>query len=80
MILLVCEDVKAAIAWARNDLMKVYPHKRSSTKLSVGGASAGGYLSLLSGLKICGVEPAPDCIVALYPITDPYVASIFSNL
>lgn len=31
----------------------------------------GGYLSLLSGLAITGLNPRPRAIIALYPITNP---------
>ena len=40
----------------------------SRGRLAVSGSSAGGYLALLSGLY---VEPKPNVILPIYPITDP---------
>lgn len=39
-----------------------------TTRLAVSGSSAGGYLALLAGLY---VEPKPQVIMPIYPITDP---------
>jgi acetyl esterase/lipase len=39
-----------------------------TTRLAVSGSSAGGYLALLAGLY---VEPKPQVILPIYPITDP---------
>lgn len=39
-----------------------------TSRLAVSGSSAGGYLSLLAGLY---VEPKPQVILPIYPITDP---------
>lgn len=44
------------------------PDAIDTTRLAVSGSSAGGYLALLAGLY---VEPKPQVILPIYPITDP---------
>lgn len=44
------------------------PGAIDTTRLAVSGSSAGGYLALLAGLY---VEPEPQVILPIYPITDP---------
>jgi acetyl esterase/lipase len=39
-----------------------------TSRLAISGSSAGGYLALLAGLY---VEPKPQVILPIYPITDP---------
>jgi len=39
-----------------------------TTRLAVSGSSAGGYLALLAGLY---VDPKPQVLLPIYPITDP---------
>jgi len=39
-----------------------------TTRIAVSGSSAGGYLALLAGLH---VDPKPQVILPIYPITDP---------
>lgn len=46
----------------------VDPGVLDTTRLAVSGSSAGGYLALLAGLY---VEPKPQVILPIYPITDP---------
>ena len=44
------------------------PDALDTSRLAVSGSSAGGYLALLAGLY---VEPKPQVILPIYPITDP---------
>ncbi|CEN62140.1 hypothetical protein ASPCAL08779 [Aspergillus calidoustus] len=76
------EDVKDCIHFIRNDLASVLSKEKTefegiidSTRLAVSGSSAGGYLTLLAGLYI---DPKPQVIVPIYPITDP-LGTFFTN-
>ncbi|KAL3489798.1 Alpha/Beta hydrolase protein [Aspergillus germanicus] len=77
------EDVKDCIHFIRNDLATVLSEKAGkeaegiidSTRLAVSGSSAGGFLALLAGLY---VDPKPQVIVPIYPITDP-LGTFFMN-
>lgn len=68
------EDVRDCIAFIRNSnglvkqLGDVGADAIDTTRLAVSGSSAGGYLAFLSGLY---VEPKPQVILPIYPITDP---------
>lgn len=64
------DDVKHCIDFIRNgELSKHVPQRTLDvTRLAVSGSSAGGYLTLLAGLYI---EPKPQIIMPIYPITDP---------
>lgn len=68
-------DIQECIAFIRNpdglaaNLKGVTaPGTVDTTRLAVSGSSAGGYLALLAGLY---VEPKPQVILPIYPITDP---------
>jgi acetyl esterase/lipase len=62
------EDVKACIKFIRSPTgLKI--NALDTSRLAVAGNSAGGYLALLAGLY---VEPKPQCVLAMYPITDPF--------
>lgn len=66
----ILEDVKDCIAFVRNELSKhVAEGAIDTTRLAVSGSSAGGYLAFLAGLY---VEPKPQVILPIYPITDPF--------
>lgn len=72
----ILEDVKDCIKFIRNDLSKhVDSSSIDTSRLAVSGSSAGGYLAFLAGLY---VEPKPQVILPIYPITDPY-GSFFTN-
>nr|OQO22413.1 hypothetical protein B0A51_09821 [Rachicladosporium sp. CCFEE 5018] len=66
------EDVKDCIAFIRNQsgLVKHLDAsaKIDTSRLAVSGSSAGGYLAFLAGLY---VDPKPNVILPIYPITDP---------
>ncbi|KAM0720265.1 hypothetical protein Q7P37_004401 [Cladosporium fusiforme] len=65
------EDVRDCIAFIRdsNGLSKhVGADVLDTSRLAVSGSSAGGYLAFLAGLYI---EPKPQVILPIYPITDP---------
>lgn len=68
-------DINDCIAFIRSpDGLAAYlksaadPGALDTTRLAVSGSSAGGYLALLAGLY---VEPKPQVILPIYPITDP---------
>lgn len=70
------EDVKDCIAFIRNELSaRLDEDVVDVSHLAVSGSSAGGYLALLAGLY---VEPKPDVIAPIYPITDP-LGTFFTN-
>ena len=72
----ILEDVKDCIAFIRNELPKhVAEDAVDVESLAVSGSSAGGYLALLAGLY---VDPKPDVILPIYPITDP-LGTFFTN-
>lgn len=68
------EDVRDCIAFIRdsNGLVKHLGDANAgvldTSRLAVSGSSAGGYLAFLAGLY---VEPKPQVILPIYPITDP---------
>lgn len=65
----ILEDVRDCIAFIRNELVQhTDADVLDPTRLAVSGSSAGGYLALLAGLHI---EPKPQVILCMYPITDP---------
>ncbi len=70
------EDVKDCITYIRNELSANFDKDVVDVShLAVSGSSAGGYLALLAGLYI---EPKPDVIAPIYPITDP-LGTFFTN-
>ncbi|KAK5109150.1 hypothetical protein LTR62_007512 [Meristemomyces frigidus] len=64
------EDVRDCIAFIRKELPGRVGGKEivNTERLAVSGSSAGGYLAFLAGLY---VEPKPQLILPIYPITDP---------
>ncbi|OAA46371.1 Alpha/beta hydrolase fold-3 [Metarhizium rileyi] len=65
----ILEDAHDCISFVRNELIKhVAVGIVDPTRLAVSGSSAGGYLAFLAGLY---VEPKPQVILCIYPITDP---------
>jgi acetyl esterase/lipase len=65
------EDIRDSVAFVRdpNGLSKhLGAGVVDTSRLAVSGSSAGGYLALLAGLY---VEPKPNVILAIYPITGP---------
>lgn len=65
----ILDDVRDCIKFIRTELPQyIGTHAIDTSRLAVSGSSAGGYLALLSGLY---VDPKPDVILAIYPITDP---------
>lgn len=65
----ILEDVHDVIAFVRSQLASYVPTGTIDvSRLAVSGSSAGGYLALLAGLY---VEPKPQVILPIYPITDP---------
>ncbi|KXS97148.1 hypothetical protein AC578_3071 [Pseudocercospora eumusae] len=72
----ICDDVHDCIKFIRTQLSSHLPENSIDvTKLAVSGSSAGGYLTLLAGLY---VDPKPNVILPLYPITDP-LGTFFTN-
>ena len=72
----ILEDVKDCIAFIRKELPShVHEGAVDVSRLAVSGSSAGGYLALLAGLY---VDPKPNVILPIYPITDP-LGSFFTN-
>ena len=72
----VFEDVKDCVKYIRNDLSALLGEGVvDGSRLAVSGSSAGGFLTLLAGLYI---EPKPQVIVPIYPITDP-LGTFFTN-
>lgn len=65
----VFEDVQDCIKFIRTDLSLLLDDGViDPTRLAVSGGSAGGYLAIAAGLY---VQPKPNVILPLYPITDP---------
>ncbi|KAL2820115.1 Alpha/Beta hydrolase protein [Aspergillus granulosus] len=62
------EDVRDCISFIRTELPSILGDSADVSRVSVSGSSAGGFLALLAGLYI---EPKPNAIVPIYPITDP---------
>jgi acetyl esterase/lipase len=63
------EDVRDCVAFIRNQMPgKVGEGVIDASRVAVSGSSAGGYLAFLAGLY---VEPKPQVILPIYPITDP---------
>jgi acetyl esterase/lipase len=72
----VFEDVKDCIRFIRNELSAVLGDGVvDGSRLAVSGSSAGGFLTLLAGLYI---DPKPQVIIPIYPITDP-LGTFFTN-
>ena len=72
----VFEDVKDCIKFIRTELPSHVPEGALDvSRLAVSGSSAGGFLTLLAGLY---VEPKPQVIIPIYPITDP-LGVFFTN-
>ncbi|KAL2829618.1 Alpha/Beta hydrolase protein [Aspergillus pseudoustus] len=72
----VFEDVKDCIKFIRNNLSSILgPDVIDGSRLAVSGSSAGGFLTLLAGLYI---DPKPNVIIPIYPITDP-LGTFFIN-
>ena len=72
----VFEDVQDCIRFIRNDLSALLGEDIvDGSRLAVSGSSAGGFLTLLAGLYI---DPKPQVIVPIYPITDP-LGTFFTN-
>ncbi|KAF2207908.1 hypothetical protein CERZMDRAFT_101931 [Cercospora zeae-maydis SCOH1-5] len=73
----ILQDVQDGIRFIRTELASHLenPNAIDPTKLAVSGSSAGGYLALLSGLYI---DPKPNVILPIYPITDP-LGTFFTN-
>lgn len=72
----ILQDVKDCIAFIRNDLSSHVDHGAVDvSRIAVSGSSAGGYLALLAGLY---VDPKPNVILPIYPITDP-LGTFFTN-
>lgn len=66
----ILEDVQDSIRFIRTKLASHLdnPNILDPSRLAVSGSSAGGYLALLAGLYI---DPKPNVILPIYPITDP---------
>lgn len=65
------EDVDDCVKFIRSPqglIKHVDPKALDTSRLAVSGGSAGGYLAFLAGLY---VEPKPQVIMPIYPITDP---------
>ncbi|EMC99431.1 hypothetical protein BAUCODRAFT_336651 [Baudoinia panamericana UAMH 10762] len=63
------EDVRDCVHFIRNNLAKqIGDGVVNPDRLAVSGSSAGGYLALLAGLYL---EPKPQVLLPIYPITDP---------
>ena len=69
-------DVTDCITFVRTSLVShVEPGVLDNTRLAVSGSSAGGFLALLAGLH---VEPKPQAVIAIYPVTDP-LSTFYTN-
>ncbi|KAL3455010.1 Alpha/Beta hydrolase protein [Aspergillus heterothallicus] len=71
----ILEDVRACINYIRTELPSLLGDAIDASRLAVSGSSAGGYLALLAGLY---VDPKPNAIAPIYPITDP-LGSFFTT-
>jgi acetyl esterase/lipase len=72
----ILSDVQDCVSFIRTKLSSQAPAGSLDTsRLAVSGSSAGGYLALLAGLY---VEPKPNVIAPIYPITDP-LGTFFTN-
>ena len=72
----ILQDVKDCIAFVRDGLsQQVKNGALDVSRLAVSGSSAGGYLAFLAGLY---VDPKPNVIMPIYPITDP-LGTFFTN-
>lgn len=72
----IASDVYDCVKFIRDDLSsQVDEAQVDVSRLAVSGSSAGGYLALLAGINI---EPKPNVIVPIYPITDP-LGTFFTN-
>ncbi|CZT18615.1 uncharacterized protein RCC_04459 [Ramularia collo-cygni] len=72
----IASDVYDCVKFIRNDLASRLGNTPVDTsRLAVSGSSAGGYLALLAGIN---VEPKPNVIIPIYPITDP-LGTFFTN-
>jgi acetyl esterase/lipase len=71
------QDVESCVEFIREGLAKELedPTAIDPEHLAVAGSSAGGLLALTAGLYI---EPKPQVILAMYPITDP-LGTFFKN-
>ncbi|CAK4031539.1 alpha beta-hydrolase [Lecanosticta acicola] len=65
----ILEDVQGCVKFIRTQLSsQVGQGILDTSRLAVSGSSAGGYLALLAGIF---VEPKPNVVLPIYPITDP---------
>lgn len=72
----VFEDVKDCVKYIRNNLSSLLGEGIvDGSRVAVSGSSVGGFLSLLAGLYI---DPKPQVIVPIYPISDP-LGTFFTN-
>ncbi|EGP87642.1 uncharacterized protein MYCGRDRAFT_109455 [Zymoseptoria tritici IPO323] len=72
----ILSDVQDCVSFIRTKLSSAVPASTiDTTRLAVSGSSAGGYLALLAGLY---VDPKPNVIAPIYPITDP-LGTFFTN-
>lgn len=72
----IASDVYDCVKFIRTDLTSQLDEAQVDvSRLAVSGSSAGGYLALLAGINI---EPKPNVIVPIYPITDP-LGTFFTN-
>ncbi|PIB02308.1 hypothetical protein CB0940_01092 [Cercospora beticola] len=73
----ILQDVQDSIRFIRTELASHLDNSDAidQTRLAVSGSSAGGYLALLAGLY---VDPKPNVILPIYPITDP-LGTFFTN-
>lgn len=73
----ILEDVQDSIAFVRSKLASQLDNGDAidATRLAVSGSSAGGYLAILAGLYM---DPKPNVILPIYPITDP-LGHFFTN-
>lgn len=65
------EDVTDSVRFCRLDLASHLDSPEAINpllRLAVSGSSVGGYLALLAGLY---VDPKPNVLAPIYPITDP---------
>lgn len=66
----ILEDVKDCVAFIRNELTSYLESGLVDvSRLAISGSSAGGYLALLAGLYL---DPKPQVVMPIYPISDPH--------
>lgn len=72
----IASDVYDCVGYLRTELVsQLGEGVVDVSRLAVSGSSAGGYLALLAGIN---VDPKPNAIVPIYPITDP-LGSFFTT-